>query len=269
MKKKIFKLLLITITILQFAIPVKADNYKMKELIPIDTETTIVTNRFSYKKFYYNTKKKEEKKNAIVFTGIKNLTDEERPITISIALFNAEKKNIGTINYCTKEIKYNLAGKTEEKTVIEVTKEYLAPNSKADDVKFISVLSENLTCRTTGSQDFVGETIEEIKIGKNTELDSKTEFTINIYLIVGAILLIGFIYVFMFTNRFRNMDGEDIRIGYKQYNQELKDKREYEARVNPPQPKEVVKTKTDEVLAQEARENSENKSNTDLENMYK
>lgn len=269
MKKKIFNLMLLVVTLLQFTIPVKADNYKIKELIPVDIKNTIVTNRFSYKNFYYNTKNNEEKKNAIVFTGIKNLTEEERPITISIALFNAEKKNIGTINYCTKEKEYNLAGKTEEKYVIEVTKEYLAPNSKASDVKFISVLSENETCRTTGSQDFVGETIEEIKIGKNTEIDSKTEFTINIYLIVGGVLLIIFIYIFMFTNRFRNMDGEDIRIGYKQYNQELKDKREYEARVNPPQPKEVVKTKTDEVLAQEARENSQNKSNTDLENMYK
>ena len=63
------------------------------------------------------------------------------------------------------------------------------------------------------------------------------------------------------------MDGNDVRQGYKQYNKELKDEREREARIHPPAPKEVVREKTDEVLDQE--ESAKNEQQTDLHNLYK
>ena len=65
------------------------------------------------------------------------------------------------------------------------------------------------------------------------------------------------------------MDGNDVRQGYKTYNKELKDQREYELRINPPKPKEVKKVKTDEVIRQEEEAKNEKNSNTDLHNLYK
>ena len=47
--------LLILITIMTI-IPVNAANYELKELIPVNVETTIVTKHFSYRGFYYNDK---------------------------------------------------------------------------------------------------------------------------------------------------------------------------------------------------------------------
>ena len=88
-------LLLVLLTLLLSPINSNAANYNLNELIPNNTETTIVTDNFSYKDFYYNN-------GAITFKGIKNLTNEEKPLSFSIALFNAEKKNIGTIYYCSK-----------------------------------------------------------------------------------------------------------------------------------------------------------------------
>ena len=53
--KKIIKLLLI-ICVISIFNNVKAANYELKELIPINTETAIVTNHFSYQSFSYKSK---------------------------------------------------------------------------------------------------------------------------------------------------------------------------------------------------------------------
>ena len=71
MKKiRIVFLLLILFSIKE----VRAANYQIKELIPVDTPTTIVTDNFSYKNFYYNDNKMEAeslKNNFIIFENIK------------------------------------------------------------------------------------------------------------------------------------------------------------------------------------------------------
>ena len=58
MKKILFGLLVI-ITVLT-TIPTQAANYNFKELIPVDIETTIVGEKISYRRFYYNVKKNED-----------------------------------------------------------------------------------------------------------------------------------------------------------------------------------------------------------------
>ena len=82
---------------------VYAANYNIKELIPVNAHTTIGTNNFRYIDFYYNDNEMEAdglKNNFIIFSKIKNVSDEKRAVTVSIGLFDKDKKNIGTINYC-------------------------------------------------------------------------------------------------------------------------------------------------------------------------
>lgn len=254
--KKI-KVLLILILLL-ITSPVNAANYEIKELIPLNTKTTIVTKKFSYKKFYY-------KDNKIIFEGIKNLSNESTPITISIGLFNSKKKNIGTINHCD----YTINGKEEITYEIDVTKDYIGKDYKLEDIKYIAVLSDNKDCRTSGYDEFIGQTIQEIGQYKNNTLDSKTEFLLKIMGILGGALLLMFLYNLLFTRKYQNVDGNDVRQGYKRVNEDLRKEREEELRINPPQPKEIKQIKTDEVLEQEEAASKEDRDSTDLHNMYK
>jgi len=255
--KKIVKILVILL-LLVVTKNVYAANYKIKELIPLKIKTTVVTKNFSYRKFQYNEGK-------IEFEGIKNLTDKDIPITISIGLFNKDKKNIGTINYCD----YTIKSKEEATYEIDVTKDYLGKDYSVSDIKYISVLGDNINCRTTGSDEYIGQTVEEIGYAKNSTIDSDTSLTIKILSIVGGVIFLIFIYNLLFTRTYENVDGSDVRQGYRRVNEDLKKEREEELRRNPPKPKEVKKVKTDEVLKQEEEASKEDKSATDLHNLYK
>ena len=250
--------IIIILALLFLTTPVHAANYEMKELIPVKTTTTIVTNKLSYKNFYYDNKK-------IVFDRIKNLTNESTPITISIGLFNSKKKNIGVINHCD----YTIKPKEEINYEIDVTKDYLGKDYKLEDIKYIAILSDNKDCRTSGHDEFIGQTIKEMGQYKNRELDSNSKLFINIMTVIGGVLLLLFIYKFLFTRSFQNFDGEDVRQGYERVNEDLKKEREEELRKNPPQPKEIKSDKSIEVLEQEKEAANEDKSSTDLHNLYK
>ena len=130
--KRIFKSLIILIALL-ITVPVNAANYEVKELIPVNVETSVFTDHFSYSGFYYNDNEMEDKSlknNFIIFKGIRNITKEDRPVTVTIGLFDKDEKNIGTINYCSKNDKTSIVAGTilkpkEEKAyVIEVNKKY-------------------------------------------------------------------------------------------------------------------------------------------------
>lgn len=270
MKKKILTILLLMITIMKTTmVEVEAANYELKELIPVDIETTIVTEHFSFKSFYYNSKKSNDKKNYVVFKGIKNRSDEALPITISIALFDENRENIGTINYCSKEEGITLQTDEEKPYAIEVKKDYLAKGTKVKDIKYIAILSENIRCRTSGSQESIGQTVEEIGVAKNNTFDSKTVIMLRVFGAVAIFLIAVFVYAFGFTNTFENMNGDDLRQGYKKYNKELKAEREFQEKTNP-KPIPVPKaTKSDQVIQQEQQAANEDKTGTDLHNMYK
>lgn len=277
--KKIIKLLLI-ICVISIFNNVKAANYELKELIPINTETTIVTNHFSYQSFSYKSKDidgNNKSSNYIIFKNIKNISDDDLPISISIALFDKEKKNIGTINYCTaiKENERDNIQKIKSKEsmpfIIEITDEYLGKNKKASDIKYISVLSENINCRhKTGKDEYIGQTVEEIGIGKNTQIGTEAESLIKILTVCILILVILFIYKFLFTSAYQNMDGSDVRQEYAYINKRLKNAREKELRENPPTEPPKKDNKSDKIRQEEAIEgNKEHKEKTDLHNMYK
>lgn len=274
--KKIFYLIILLIGI--STVNVNAANYELNELIPVDTHTTIVTNNFSYKDFYYNNNELEAKtlhNNFIIFGAIKNLTDKELPVSISVALFDGNKKNLSVINYCSAQDKTSimagtrLKAKEEKAYTIEVAKRHLPDKKTVEDIKYIAVLSDNINCNSSISLDYVGYTIKDVKMGKNNNLDKDTQLLIKIVSVIGVVLLLLFLYKFLFTNAFRNMDGSDVRIGYSKYNKELKEEREKELRENPPVEPEPVKVKSDEVIEQERQAQNEDKSGTDLHNLYK
>lgn len=275
--KKIIKAIILIVITLQI-IPAKAANYEMKELIPVNTETTIVTDNFSYKNFYYNDNELEAetlKNNFIIFGNIKNLRDEELPVSISVGLFDEEKKNIGTINYCSTSDKTSVVAGTilkpdeERSYVIEVNKKILAPEKSVKDIKYIAVLNDNINCRIAGSQDYVGKKVEEIKVTKNSILEyNSTKFFLKIASVVATLLIIMFLYKFLFTNSFRNFNGDDVRREFVYKNKQLA--KERIENPQPEEPKKIKEEKRTEIIAQEQSENQkEHKEGTDLHNMYK
>ena len=258
---------------------VYAANYNIKELIPVNAHTTIGTNNFRYIDFYYNDNEMEAdglKNNFIIFSKIKNVSDEKKAVTVSIGLFDKDKKNIGTINYCSSKDKTSVVAGTElnpdeEKSyVIEVNKKYLADKKTVKDIEYISILSDNPNCTTGSSLDFVGQTVDEIGQIKNTGLSDDAELLIKILTGIGIVVIIIFVYNFMFSTRYKNFNGEDVRQEYSYINKELEAKRKYDSIHNPTPPKEVKAVKTQEVKAQEERENNNaNKESSDLHNFYK
>ena len=258
---------------------VYAANYNIKELIPVNAHTTIGTNNFRYIDFYYNDNEMEAdglRNNFIIFSKIKNVSDKKKAVTVSIGLFDKDKKNIGTINYCSSKDKTSVVAGTElnpdeEKSyVIEVNKKYLADKKTVKDIEYISILNDNPNCTTGSSLDFVGQTVDEIGQIKNTGLSDDAELLIKILTGIGVVAIIIFVYNFMFSTRYKNFNGEDVRQEYSYINKELEAKRKYDSIHNPTPPKEVKEVKTQEVKAQEERENSNaNKESSDLHNFYK
>ena len=265
--KKLSLVLIILLGII--IIPVHAANYKLKELIPENIETTIVTDLFSYKDFYY-------KDGVINFKGIKNISTEARPMTFYIALFNSKKENIGSVNFCTTQEsdgkligQSTLASKEEKSLSLKITKDYLIDGEKVKNIKYIAMISDNRNCNTIRPNEYAGQTMEEMGRFKNNRMDSRAELLLKLVRIGVGLLILYFVYLYLFTNRFKNVDGEDLRIGYNNYNKELERERQEELRKHPPKPKEVIKTKTDEVLQQEEKEANSSRDSSELHDFFK
>ena len=254
--KKLVKVIFVLLMCLSIR-NVYADNYKLKELIPYNVETNIHTNNFSYKGISFDEK-------GIHFKGIKNLTDEEKPISISVGLFNKKGKNIGVINYCDVGIK----SKEELVFNIRYDKKYLGKNVKIKDIKYIAVLGDNITCKTKGSRDFIGQSVEKMGIAHNNKFDDQTEFLFSILTILGGAFIVLIIYKLLFTRSFKNIDGNVVRKSYDEINKELKEEREEYSKNHPVVEEEKI-TKPVEILKQEEEAKNEDKDSTDLHNLYK
>lgn len=255
MKKILLAIFLLFVTMIN----THAANYELKELIPINIETTIVTKNFSYRDFYYNGK------GMIIFKAIKNISNKDLPVSISIGLFDENKNNIGTINHCLKD--NILMAKEERSYMITILEENLQKEKIIEDVHYISILNENINCRTSGSEDYIGQKVEDIGKIKDNSMKSDTILFIRIIEILGAVLGLLLLYRFMFSNSFRNFNGDDLRKDYKKYNKKLAKEREENLKNNPPKPKEEIPKKSQEVLLQE--EEAKKTESTDLENFYK
>lgn len=260
-------LLLITLSIKN----VHAANYELKELIPLNKETTIVTDNFSYKGITY---KNTSKPATIEFKAIKNISQENIPISISVGLFDKKKKNIGIVNYCSTYDQKSfvkdkgLDSKEEISYVIDIEKKYLATNKSTKDIKYFSILSDNISCKTKGSKDYIGARVEEIGVIKNNPIDSSAKLLINIAEIIVIFIFLLFLYKFLFTNSFRNFNGEDVRQEYEYLNKQLK-----EERANKP-PQTIKKSpsksnKSEKIKKQEADAKEKSSEDTSLHNLYK
>ena len=258
--KRIIKLFII-LCVIGIILPVKAANYAFKELIPQEITTTIRGKTFLYKDLSYQN-------GVVTFKKIKNNSKEKKPLSISIGFFDEAGKNIGIINYCSNEQALN-AKEEKEDFVIDVKGSNLETGKGFKDIKYISILSENSTCRLGGSQEFIGQTVDEIGMAKNNVLTSSELFVVNIFKVILVALIILFVYKFLFTGAYRNVDGEDVRQEYAYINKTLKKEREAELKRNPPKPKEPKKTKTDKVIEQEKEQNEKDKADdSDLHHMY-
>lgn len=254
--KKIIKILFILLMCI--SIDVYAENYKIKELIPYDTKTSIHTDNFSYKEMYFDTK-------GVHFKGIKNLTDEKLPISISIGLFNKSGKNVGVINYCD----LSLESKEEKEFSIAFNVKYLGDKVDIKDIKYMAVLDDNITCKVKGSRDYIGQSVNQMGIIHRDKLDTSTELFLSILTIIGGALLVLIIYKLIFIKSYKNMDGNLVRKSYDQINKELKEQREEELKNNPPVVEEKKPNKPIEILDQEEKAKTEDKSDTDLHKLYK
>ena len=144
---------------------------------------------------------------------------------------------------------------------------YLAKDKTFKDIKYISVLNENPNCRKEGFLDYVGQKVDEIGNVPNDTVNDDAKMLINILLIVGGVLLFLFLYRFMFTSAYENMDGDDVRRDYKNLNKQLEKEREEKILKEKPTEPPRKTDKTDKVLKQEQEENK-NKP-TDLQDFYK
>ncbi len=198
--KKLITLVILFITLISIK-NVNAANYELKELIPVGIKTTIVTKHFSYRQLYY-----DQSTNEIVFGSIKNIFDTELPLSISIGLFDEDQRNVGIIHYCEKDNNLVAAG-TEIPFSIAVTSDYLGEKKTKDDIKYIAVLEDNYTCKTDKSQIYVGQKVDDIGNYYGGEMSDSSKLTIQIIIFLGAALFVIFIYQFLFTNKFKNMDG--------------------------------------------------------------
>lgn len=263
MKKIINILSIIVIVILTFTIKdVFADNYKIMELIPHDKKVTIRGDIFLYKNIEF--------KNARINIGqIKNISDEDKKITISLAFFDKDKNNITIINYCSSnEVLAPKGTKDNYEISIDVSK--LAENKKIKDIKYYAIISENKSCRLGGEKEYTGRKISEINRLGNSELPTGAKLLLNVIKVVVGLLVVLFLYKLLFTSSYDNMNGDDVRNAFKYINKEKAKERNKKTFINKDIKEDKKPAKSEKILAQEEKENNkEKKGDSDLQNMYK
>lgn len=175
-------------------IPVNAKS-NIKELIPLNTKTSIYTENFAYKELYCN-------QEAIYFNGIRNLTDKDLPISISIGLFDRNGKNVGVVNFCDHHLNAN----QEMSYYIDIKKDYLGSHMTTDNIRYIAVLSDNITCLRTGGQEFIGQSVDQMGISHKDSFKSGMSMTIKVLIGIGIAIIFAFFYKILFAKQFINID---------------------------------------------------------------
>ena len=256
------KILIGILVLLGMIVPVKAADYEIRELIPVGVTTTVRGERFVYKDFQYQ--------NGLITIGkVINNREETYNLSISIGLFDKNDKNIGTIHYCPENTPVK-SKESVDNVTIDVKSSYMESGKNHKDIHHVSVIGENTTCRVDGAKDYLGQTVEEIGMPKNNTFSDDELMLLKIIMVLVIALVALFVYKFVFTTAYRNMDGTDVRQEYAYINKELRKERELDAKLNPPQPKVVKTHKTPEILKQEEEQNSQkNKDQTDIYNLYK
>ena len=166
MKKLVFLLML-----LLFPLCVNAESYNTKVLIDANTKVSVISEKFEYNNFIYNTKVDEKGYSLISFESIKNNTVSKTPVSINLLLFGEDSKNIGFVAYCSdKDLDsnysgYKLSGNSSAPFSISVGPKYFVEGKSASDVKYIAVLDDNKYCQIGGYDKYSGLTLDEIVNG--------------------------------------------------------------------------------------------------------
>lgn len=169
--KKIIKLLILFICFGVF-FDVKAINYDVKTLIPINESANVKTDYFTYNGISYGGVDSSGH-TLFNFSSITNNSGNKRAsyVSIDILLFDGDKKNIGFITYCSKSdldsnyTGYALKNGASTSYSVQVLKKYFIDGKSLSDIKYYSVLDDNRECRNGGYSKYAGLTIEEISKG--------------------------------------------------------------------------------------------------------
>lgn len=226
--KNNLKRILFTMILFCFTFSVKAANYPIKTLIPIDTSATVDTDVFTYQDFIYNSSVDDRGNNTITFSQIINHTDKRMPVSINLLLFNGDKKNIGYLTYCSDkdlDSEYNqfkIDGGGSSAFSVNVSSRYFGIHEEKSgitthdvkyspsDVKYIAVMDDNKYCQVGGYNNYVGKSIDQI-LGNGEVSTSNTkdysglikiiEFIAILAVIVGIGVLIYKILYPKFSSR--------------------------------------------------------------------
>lgn len=271
MKKILFCLLLFVAFI-----NVEAKDYEVLDLIPINEKASVTTDLFFYENFYYDLSEEQASylnTNTIRFDKVKNLDSKDRDISVAVGFFNSNKDNIGIHNYCSsKDVKgsnYNdILKQNEEKSLmIEITNDDLDGNYKLNDIAYIAIMSSNPNCKNGNNYKYVGR-----KAGyfEYKDVEKPSLKVLNNIIIIAILLLLVLILKFIFDVTI-NKDSKFTNKIYginldKRSNEEIK-KEYYNRREKENTDKKKEKEKAKEKI--EIADNSQEKGNTDLHNMYK
>ena len=258
------RILLLIILMLSLLMPdVYADNYDLREVVPKDIQTSVDGEKLFYKNIKYDN-------GIITMDYIRNNTYEELKPTVTIILFDKDKLSIGVVNYCDQGV--IIPSKTNHKDIKINASDYkFAKGSSIKDVEYYAVYNENTSCKQNDYADYYGKKIEDIGTIDHYDVNANTNANYLIYIVVvlGAGLLFLFVYKFVFTNEYRDMNGDDTRKAYEKVNEEnliAKEARDKDAEAA------RNKQKAEEAKAK-AKQNAEiyvdNSEGNDLENMYK
>jgi len=186
-------------------------NRHTMELIPIDEVATVETNIFMYNNFKYIVEIPNETYAMLEFDSVTNKTKSEKPLSVSVLLFNEEKKNIGYVAYCsTKDLTGDYAQlkvnpKASSSLTIKVDRHYFTKNYTRSDVKYIAIKDDNDIC-FVGDEDKYGDlTISQINKGKlspdynEDSIYSYLDFIVNmgIYMFLFILMIIMSIYTYI------------------------------------------------------------------------
>jgi len=180
MKKIIF--IGVVLAFLFCVVPVKAEEYELNTLIPVNTMATVKTEKFDYVDFSFLTQPNEAGNATINFSSIKNNMVTKAPISVNMLMFDQDKKNIGFITYCTdKDLDssysgFKLKGNEVSSFSINVSSKYYVSGKNYKDVSYIAVMDENKYCQIGGYTKYEGKTMNEI-LGIDVEEEGQESVT--------------------------------------------------------------------------------------------
>ena len=248
-------------------INVNAKDYELKTLIPVDEKASVSTDHFFYHDFSFSSKEISSiiQQRSIDFDGIKNLDNQDRNISITIGFFNENKRNIGLFNYCSEKDSSNrvLKPNEEREYVIYINNKLLADKSTVNDIKYISIMSENPNCNNGTNYDYVGKKIEYIEFEDKADYDyTYIKYCLYVLILILVILVAKFIFDVTINKDGRLTDKIFGISRDKRTNEEIRD--EYFKR----REEENIRNKKVE-KKEEIKDISQEDGNTDLHNMYK